>query len=143
MDRDAEHLRLLSIFYYVWAGLTAVFSCFPLIYLVIGLVFMLSPEEMGGNGEEMSPAAKAAVGWTFVAFGGCASLLGWASAVCNVLVGHFLKQRRHYIFCLVMAGWNCMSVPLGTVLGVFTFIVLTRDSVKNSFDSEPAFVEPL
>jgi hypothetical protein len=32
-----------------------------------------------------------------------------------------------------MAGINCIFIPIGTVLGVFTIIVLTRDSVKELF----------
>lgn len=140
MDQDAEHLKLLSIFYYVWAGLAAVGGCFPLIHLSIGLLMLLSPERMGENAGEAPPAALA---WIFIAAGAGMSLLLWTGAVCNVLAGRFLKQRRHYIFCLVIAGLNCIQVPLGTVLGVFTFVVLMRDSVRTSFDGAAAMVEPL
>ena len=36
-------------------------------------------------------------------------------------------------FSLVIAALCCLNMPLGTVLGVFTFIVLTRDSVKAQY----------
>ncbi len=39
-NNDADHLRLLSIFHYVLAGLTAVLSCFPIIYVIIGVAIM-------------------------------------------------------------------------------------------------------
>jgi hypothetical protein len=29
-----------------------------------------------------------------------------------------------------VAGLNCIQIPLGTALGVFTIMVLTRDSVE-------------
>jgi hypothetical protein len=37
------------------------------------------------------------------------------------------------MFCLVMAGIQCIFMPFGTVLGVFTIIVLMRNSVKEAF----------
>ncbi len=34
---------------------------------------------------------------------------------------------------LVMAGIECLFMPFGTALGVFTIIVLIRDDVKTMF----------
>lgn len=56
-----------------------------------------------------------------------------ALCVCNVLSGYYIKKRKNQIFTFITAGINCMQVPLGTVLGVFTFIVLTRPSVKMAY----------
>ncbi len=39
MNQDAEHLRLLSIFHYIVAGLAAFFSFFPLFYMTVGAIF--------------------------------------------------------------------------------------------------------
>ena len=49
------------------------------------------------------------------------------------IAGRFLATRKHYMFCLVMAAIECLFTPFGTVLGVFTIVVLMRDSVKQSF----------
>ena len=38
------------------------------------------------------------------------------------------------MYCLVMAGVESLFFPLGTVLGVFTIIVLFRKSVKEMFE---------
>ena len=35
--------------------------------------------------------------------------------------------------CIVMAALACLSMPFGTVLGVFTIIVLARPSVQALF----------
>ena len=35
-----------------------------------------------------------------------------------------------------MAGVECLFMPVGTVLGVFTIIVLVRDSVKAIFNHQ-------
>jgi hypothetical protein len=40
---DAQHLKLLSIFHYLVGGLTALFACFPLIHLGLGLAVLFSP----------------------------------------------------------------------------------------------------
>ncbi len=40
MNQETEHLRLLAIFHYVVAGLAALFSLFPLIYTMIGAIFV-------------------------------------------------------------------------------------------------------
>ena len=56
-----------------------------------------------------------------------------ALCVCNALSGHYIKKRTNRIFSFIIAGTNCMQFPLGTALGVFTFIVLTRESVKMAY----------
>lgn len=37
-SKDEEHLRLLAIFHYVVAALGALFACFPLVHVAIGLL---------------------------------------------------------------------------------------------------------
>jgi len=65
---------------------------------------------------------------------GCAiNLFGWAMAICLAVAGRKLKQRRNYVFCLAAAGIACLFQPVGVILGVFTFIVLLRPSVKELF----------
>jgi len=40
-------------------------------------------------------------------------------------------------YCLVVAGVECILVPFGTVLGVLTLIVLSKESVKTIFENGP------
>jgi len=37
---------------------------------------------------------------------------------------------------MIVAGLGCLAVPYGTLLGVFTFVVLGRPSVVRLFDGE-------
>lgn len=74
------------------------------------------------------------MGLLFTVVAGGIILLGWAFAVCVVLAGCSLAARRRYMFCLVMAGIACAFMPFGTVLGVFTIIVLTQPLVKEMFE---------
>ncbi len=121
-----KHLRLLSIFHYVVAGLSGLFSLFPVIHLVVGVVMIGG----GFNGEEAPPAF---VGWIFVIFASLFILCGLVFAVLLALAGRFLARRRHYLYCLVLAGVSCMFFPFGTVLGIFTIITLMKEETKELF----------
>jgi hypothetical protein len=130
MNQDEEHLRLLSIFHYACAGMAALFACFPVFHFIFGLVVLLKPE-IFGPGNNQPPAF---FGLFMVIFASIIILFGWAFAACIAYAGRCLGQRKHYTFCLVMAGVACLFMPFGTVLGVFSIIVLVRPQVKALFD---------
>jgi hypothetical protein len=131
MDQDEDHLRLLSIFHYVVGGLAALFALIPTIHLTLGLFIILAPQKFAGNGE----GPPAFIGWIMVILASLFILLGLTVAGFIMASGRFLAQRRNYLFCLVMAGVECLFMPFGTVLGVFTIITLTRESVKKLFNA--------
>jgi hypothetical protein len=131
---DNEHLRLLSIFHYVVSGLAALFACISIIHLVIGLFFIFAPQKFG-QGSNQPPAL---IGWFFVGFASALILLGWTYAILVLIAGRFIARRKHYTFCFVMAAVECLFMPFGTVLGVFTILVLNRGSVKEMFNTRPA-----
>ena len=110
MNQDQEHLRLLSIFHYVMAGLACLLPLFSLIYIGLGAA-MLS-----GKMPSSSSSAHSDV------------ISGW------IFAGRALAKRERRTLCLVVAGLNCLHMPLGTLLGVFTLIVLGRPSVQALFD---------
>lgn len=127
-DQDDQYIRILSIFHYVVAGLAALFSLIPVIHLTLGIAIV-----SGAIKEPREAFPLSMMGWFFIVFASCAILCGLAFSVCLFLAGHYLNRRRRYIFCFVMAALACMFMPFGTVLGVFTLILLTRDSVKAQF----------
>lgn len=133
MTKDEEQLKLLVIFHYVLAGLAALFACFPIIHLVMGLLMVTSPQTFQ-DGHGAGPPAF--IGWMFVIMGGTFIVLGWIYAACVFAAGRRLARRKSYVFCLVMAGVECIFMPFGTVLGAFTIVVLMRDSVKVLFDDQ-------
>ena len=137
MNQDKEHLRLLSIFHYIVAGLAAFFSLFPLLYTTIGAIFIfVARHGTARPGEELPPEF---LGWIFVGLGSLLFLLGIAMAICILIAGRCLSRRKCYTFTMVMACVECLFVPFGTILGVFTIVVLSRESVKALF-SAPAAV---
>ncbi len=139
MGQDEEHLRLLSIFHYIVGGLAGLFALFPIVHLILGLVFILAPEAFAPEGEEPPPAF---LGWFFVVFAASFILLGWIFAVCVIVTGRFLARHRHWLFCLVMGAIECLFMPFGTVLGVFTIVVLMRESTKELFSARPGIQPP-
>jgi len=127
MNQDLEHLRLLSIFHYVVAGLTALFSLIPSFHLFFGLAMATGAMD---NGDDTFARG---MGWFFVVFATLFISLGLTLATCLAVAGRKLARQEGYTFCLVVAGFACMLMPFGTVLGVFTIVVLMRESVKKLF----------
>lgn len=136
MTRDDQQLQLLSIFHYIVAGLVGLFSLFPVFHLVIGLAMATGAlvEPDAAPGERMF---QAMFGWFFVLVALAIILVGLGLATCLALAGRFLARRQRYTFCLVVAGVGCTFFPFGTVLGVFTLLVLLRDSVRAGFGLPP------
>jgi hypothetical protein len=60
------------------------------------------------------------------------------SAVLNLISGAALLKRKWRMFSIVVAALNCLHMPLGTVLGAFTIIVLLRDSVREVYEAQPS-----
>src|SRR6266581_3188308 len=135
MTQDAEHLRLLAIFHYIVAGLAAMFSLFPLLYTTIGAIFIFAARHGTPKpGEELPPEF---LGWIFVGVGSFLFLLGVAMAICILIAGRCLSHCKCYTFTLVMACVECLFIPFGTILGVFTIIALSRESVRTLFSAAP------
>jgi hypothetical protein len=133
MNQDREHLRLLAIFHYVVAGLAVLFSFFPLLYTTIGAIFIFAARHGTARpGEELPPEF---LGWIFAVIGSVLFLIGLAMAICILIAGRSLAHCERYSFALVMACIECVFVPFGTILGVFTIVVLSRESVRVLFST--------
>jgi hypothetical protein len=136
MNRDEEHLQLLAIFHYVVAGLAALFSFFPLLYTTIGAIFIFAARHGTAKpGEDLPPEF---LGWIFAVLGSLLFLMGIAMAICILIAGQSLALRKRYSFILVMACIECLFIPFGTILGVFTIVVLSRESVRALFSKATA-----
>ena len=136
MDRDNEQLNLLAIFHYIAAGLAALFSIFPLIYTAIGVIFIFAARHGTAKpGEELPPEF---LGWIFALLGSVLFIIGVKMAIFILIAGRCLSRRKAYSFALVMACTECLFIPFGTILGVFTIVVLSRESVRTLFSTGPS-----
>ena len=132
---DSEHLRLLRIGYFISAAQTAVFIPFGLLY--VGMGVMMSQLPLGGtSGAPSAPGAPSPFlfTWIFGLMGALVSGFALLGAVLKLLTAIRLKERRSRMLCLITAGLSCLEMPYGTALGVFTFIVLGRSSVRQQFE---------
>ena len=128
---DADHLKLLSVFHFVGAGLAVLGILFLLAHYAMFHAFFSNPK-MWENQKQTPPPAElfAIFKWFYLIF----AVWFVGSGILNLLSGLFIRSRKHRTFSLVVSGINCLHIPLGTVLGVFTMIVLIRDSVRELYD---------
>ncbi|MGA8873050.1 MAG: hypothetical protein WA434_03590 [Candidatus Acidiferrales bacterium] len=133
---DEEHLKLLSICYMISAAISACFSMIGLMYAGMGAVVseaMKHAPELATDTANAPPPAL--IGWIFGAVGVVVFLVLITMAGLQLGVAFSLKKRKARTFCMVVAAFECLGVPYGTLLGIFTFIVLGRDSVTRLFDA--------
>ena len=135
-QQDENQLKLLETFHYVAAGITVLVGCFPFIHLAIGIGLQLVPVE-----DHPAADIPRIVGWILIVIATILILVFWVLAFVIFLSGRNLRRRQRYMFCMVVAGISCLLIPYGTVLGVFTIIVLMRPSVKQIFGVEVLAVD--
>jgi hypothetical protein len=70
----------------------------------------------------------------FAAVGGVFAVVGWLLAIMIFIAGRRLGAHCSRTFCIVVAAICCLFMPIGTILGVFTLVVLNRPSVQSLFD---------
>lgn len=128
VNKDAENLNLLAVFHYVVGGIGFLFACFPVIHLVIGIMMLGGPGATRGD----APAPEM-VGYLFIGIAVFLVLAGWTMATCTIISGRMIAKRRKRMFSFVVAAILCAFMPFGTVLGVFTLIVLNKESVKELY----------
>jgi hypothetical protein len=129
---DAQHLRLLTAFHFVLAGFACAGFVFLFVYWTLFSSFMFNPGTWDQKHGVPSPADVARVlKFSFVIF--LPACLAWGLA--NLISGFSIRVRKRRTFSLVVAGLNCLWMPFGTLLGVFTLIVLLRDSVRELYDA--------
>lgn len=150
---DEENLNTLTLCHYIQGGLTALFSSMFIIHIVMGTMMIHNPSAFTPPAQPAPPGQPYPVpypmqpypffppgmGFMFVVMGTVAVLGGWTLGGLTAYAGRCLKARRNYIFILVIAALNgTFIMPLGTLLAVFTFIVLMRPTVKALFPRQSA-----
>lgn len=123
---DTDQLDLLGILAFVYAGLQTFMGLFWVAYA--GFFGYMFNSMSSGRG-----APPPQVGIVLIVLFGGLALLMWTLAGCLIASGVFLRRRQRHTFSFVVACVICLFMPLGTALGVFTLIVLSRASVKRGY----------
>lgn len=126
-QQDYDNLRMLGIGTFVYAGLVGLISLFCLIYVVVGLAMIADPG--GDPNAEVAGGVIALVGVIV-----CSILL--AKCILLVFSGIGLLKHKWRTASYIGAALCVMNMPLGTILGVFTFLVLGRPSVRALYEAQ-------
>ena len=134
MEKDLDHLKLLGIFHYIWGGLSLVGGLLIGAYfLFFGIVLMSNPQSSSSSADESASTGMA--GGILIGVGIVLFLIVVVYGILTLMAGG--KYRKHqggYWFCFILAIVTLVigGIP-GIVLGIFSLIVLSRESVKALF----------
>jgi hypothetical protein len=127
-NQDEKNLDLLATLHTILGILTALMACIPIIHLGVGIAIFI-------GATSGSDAAPRIVGVVLIILALVIILAGWVLAVLIFLTGRKIKKRESFNFCMIIAFLECLIMPLGTVLGIFTILNLNKDSIKELFSS--------
>jgi hypothetical protein len=140
---DEEHLRVLALLFWVYGGLAALAAMGGLLLLGMGSLLGFGGAAAAGATAGWRGAAGPEVwgpqiaagfgGLVLTVIGGALFVLGGMVATLRLLTGFALSRHRYHTFCLVSAVLTACNVPLGSLLGIFTLVVLLRPSVERLF----------
>lgn len=130
-----QHLSALEICNYVYGGLLCIGGLIPLFYVVIG--GFLSSDLFLYHVEDDFPTF---IGPVMIGLGLLIFFLVETWGILNILSGRLIANRKGRIFSLIIAGFNCLSIPIGLALGVFTFVTLLNKEVQEEYDEDAELV---
>ncbi len=131
MDTTAHDLRLLSIGYFIQGGISI---CSGLLFFCyVGLVGVVFASAQNGAHGELQNQIPTGVLYVIGAIVIAIALVTVGVGICMVYSGVALRKRKNRALVLVMAALNCLAIPYGTVLGIFTFLVLQRPTAQEMF----------
>ncbi len=137
-NADRDHLRLLSVFHYVVAAMSALVGSLFIMHIVMGIAILqgIFPPPGANNNRGFDPFGvndPRIFGTFAIVAGSCAVAFGWTMAVLLFIAGRELAAHRGWTYCMVVAALACLFSPFGTILGVFTIVVLCRQGVRELF----------
>jgi len=102
--------------------------------MLVGLIFgAMFFGVMFAGGKHGPPDEAKMVGGILGAVFGLVLLFLLVKTVLLFFAGRYVGERSHYTFIFVVAIISMINIPIGTALGVFTVIMLSKDSMKRRF----------
>jgi hypothetical protein len=148
-----ERLNFLAIGFYVRGGIMLVFSCFFLIYVAVLMSFSFIPESAWNQQPKTkaSPNAVTLATPTPSPYPGSSGpppviffrimagvmggfvLLGWTVGALTLYAGRCIQKRKRKVLIYIMAAANCLFIPYGILLGIFTFMIIGSPAAMEEF----------
>lgn len=82
---------------------------------------------------QVQPFPSKLFGAMFTVIASVIILAGLTLSTCIITAGRRLSAHRSHMFCMVMAGIECLFMPFGTVLGIFTILTLIKPEARELF----------
>lgn len=123
-----HQLSTLSVLHYVYGALVCLVG-FGLFSLVFAGAF-LNSSWLAEQGGEAPPF------WV----GSFLHTLGWGlfilleiHGIMNIISAGLIRKRQGRTFTQVVAALNCLNIPFGIALGIFTFVALGDKDVRAEY----------
>lgn len=128
-----DFLRWLPVAYWVLGATNALVAAYGFFYIGMGILFATVPWSEPAYRVNSGVSAKL-IPWVFAGTG-VAFVLGFGTiAALQVLTGVWLRRRHRRSMCLTVAAISCIFAPVGTIVGVVTFLALRHPLVAGRFD---------
>ncbi len=130
-----RNLNTLSVLHYVFGTLVCLGGAAMLVFIFVGMLLQsdLVQQEHDAPPEFLGTLFQG-IGWFLFAL---VELFG----VLLILSGRWIAKRRNRTASLILAGFSCLNFPLGTALGIFTFVTLLNEEVVQAYEApQPALV---
>jgi uncharacterized membrane protein len=59
----------------------------------------------------------------------------WIFTAIPLLLGYFVTKRENLIFSKVLAGILCILILFGTIVGIISSVILSKQAIKAQFTS--------
>ena len=135
---DLEQLKVLSVFHFVGVGLAALGLVMVYVHYTFFNQMLSNPNLWKGAANPPTPEMFAPMRWMY----GFGAAIVAGTGVLNFCAARWLRAKKNHLFTIGVAIANCCWFPLGTALGVFTIIVLARESTQALYrESAPSLRE--
>ena len=120
MDKQINIIGILWIVY----GALGIFAGFLIFFLLFGLSFI---PDVGYPGTVILRGFGVGMGIFFTIL-----------SLPEVLAGYGVLKGREWgrILCLIMSFLNLVNIPLGTALGIYSFVILTKEESIGLFQTK-------
>lgn len=123
-----HHLSTLSVLHYVY-GVIEIVGSFVLLFFV-GMGIFLNSDWLAAHSDEPVPPFAGLfmqiLGWSLFVFVAGHGLL-------NLWSGWSISRCKNRTLSMITAALNCLNIPFGIALGIFTFVTLSDREVRDAY----------
>ena len=135
--RDQEDLGRLVLFHKILGWLLCVGSCIGLPHFGIGIFMMTGAIPITDSKSGKPDPGMNFMGPMFAFIGLAVILFILTGSFLNFRAARWVGERSKLTPLYVISALNLLFQPIGLALGVYSFVVLSRNSVKALFDVPP------